>query len=74
MRKRLLVFAAGIVAALSVAPGATATHTFCPAPATDDPGHSEFTHHIRANTPGPEGHRPGSHRGMSGCHPEESRP
>jgi hypothetical protein len=80
MRIRVTVFTTALVAALTLSPAGMATHTFCPA-ASDpsQPGHSEFAQaHVRVLAQGgmlgEGGHRPGEHRGMSGCHPEQNRP
>jgi hypothetical protein len=80
MRKRLIVLGTSLLAAFALSAPASATHTGCPA-ANDpsEPGHSEFAHHhivglAQAGMLGAGGHKPGSHHGMSGCHPETNRP
>lgn len=80
MRLRSATFIAAVLAALAMSAPASATHSFCPAESDpNEPGHSEFAHHhiaplAQEGALGAGGHKPGSHQGMSGCHPEENGP
>jgi hypothetical protein len=80
MRLRIATVIAAVLAALALSTPASATHSFCPAPSDpNEPGHSEFAQgHIvplaQAGALGADGHMPGVHTGMFGCHPEQNRP
>ena len=77
MRKRLVVLATAVLMALASAGSGAASHNAGPCNESGEPGHSDFAaHHIvplaQAGDLGNGGHKPGEHRGMSACSPQEN--
>ena len=73
MRRRLLVLAGSVAAALVLA-APSAAHQAGPCNEAGEPGHSDFAqHHVvpfaQAGMLGAGGHVPGAHRGFSACNP-----